>query len=365
MLHKNLLAVSILLSSVCFVPIAHAQSSRPANVFAETLQTREFASRIEALGTLEPNEQVELTLNAADRVQKLYFEDGQRVRAGQTLLSLAQNEQRALVEAEEAQVSEAQQQLDRVSRLIVRKAVSQSEVDEAQRDLDSAKAQLRAVQSRQKDRVLVAPFDGVLGFRQVSVGSYVQPGDVVAKLIDDSEMNLEFAVPSTFLRFLKPGTPINAKTDDWPGEIFTGAVATIDNAIDPVTRTVKVRAKLPNPERLLLAGMFMEVTLIADSRSVPAVLEESVQPVGPRNFVYVIENKGGDLVSTKTEVKLGIHQNGYVEVLSGVRAGQKIVTEGIIQVRDGGLVKIQPKSILSPTGAQGGNAGSPSVAGEN
>ncbi|WP_233345556.1 efflux RND transporter periplasmic adaptor subunit [Litorimonas taeanensis] len=354
-----------LLNVAIFAPFANAQNSKPANVFAETVNVREFASRIEALGTLEPNEQVELTLNAADRVQSLYFDDGDRVREGQTLLSLAQNEQRALVEAEDARVSEAQQQLDRVNRLIVRNAVSQSEVDEAQRDLNSAKAQLRAVQSRQKDRVLVAPFDGILGFRRVSVGSYVQPGDVVARLIDDGEMNLEFSVPSTFLRYLKPGTPVNATTDDWPGEVFEGEVETVDNAIDPVTRTVKVRAKLPNPERLLLTGMFMEVTLTADSRSVPAIPEESVQPVGPRNFVYVIDTNAGDLIATKTEVQLGIHQDGFVEVLSGIQAGQKIVTEGIIGIRDGGLVKIQPKSILSPSGSSRGDRNLSTAAGEN
>ncbi|WP_233354099.1 efflux RND transporter periplasmic adaptor subunit [Algimonas arctica] len=321
---------------------------RAANVFVETLQAREFASRIEALGTLSPKEQVDLTLNAADRVQSLYFDDGQRVRKGQTLVSLAQREQRALVEAEEARVAEARQQLDRVNRLIESKAVSQSEVDQAQRDLDSTLAQLRAVQSRQKDRVLVAPFDGVLGFRQVSVGSYVQPGAVVARLVDDSEMNLEFAVPSIFLRLMGPGTDVTAQTDDLPGQIFTGTVASVDNAIDPVTRTVMVRAKLPNPEQSLVSGMFMNVTARAEARRVPAVLEEAIQPVGPRNFVFVVETRDGVDVAVRKEVQLGLHQDGYVEVKSGVAAGTRIVTDGIIGVRDGGAVKIQSPDILKP-----------------
>jgi membrane fusion protein (multidrug efflux system) len=328
---------------------------RAANVFVETLQTREFASRIEALGTLTPNEQVDLTLNAADRVQSVYFEDGQRVSEGQTLISLAQREQRALVEAEEARVAEARQQLERVNRLISSRAVSQSEVDEAQRDLDSALAQLRAVQSRQKDRVLVAPFDGVLGFRQVSVGSYVQPGAVVARLVDDSEMNLEFAVPSIFLRLMGPGTKVAASTDDLPGQTFTGTISSVDNAIDPVTRTVMVRAKLPNPERTLVSGMFMNVTASADARRVPAVLEEAVQPVGPKKFVFIIEDRDGVEVSVRKEVELGVYQYGYVEVKSGVDAGTRIVTDGIIGVRDGGPVKIQSPDILSPdTGARTG-----------
>ncbi|MGJ8559197.1 MAG: efflux RND transporter periplasmic adaptor subunit [Litorimonas sp.] len=321
---------------------------RAANVFVETLQVREFTSRIEALGTLTPNEQVDLTLNAADRVQSLYFDDGQRVRKGQTLVSLAQREQRALVEAEEARVAEARQQLDRVNRLIDSKAVSQSEVDQAQRNLDSTLAQLRAVQSRQKDRVLVAPFDGVLGFRQVSVGSFVQPGAVVARLVDDSEMNLEFAVPSIFLRLMGPGTEVTTKTDDLPGQIFTGTVASVDNAIDPVTRTVMVRAKLPNPDRALVSGMFMNVTARADARRVPAVLEDAVQPVGPRSFVFIVETRDGVDIAVRKEVQLGIHQDGYIEVKSGVEAGTRIVTDGLIGVRDGGVVRIQSPDILKP-----------------
>lgn len=330
-----------------FAPLASAQKNRAANVFVETVEARKFSTRIEALGNLEPKEEVDLTLNDAGQIQKINFDDGQRVKAKQTLISLVQNEQKALVEAEMANVSEAQQQMERVNRLIIKKAVSQSEVDEAQRNLDNAKAQLRAVQSRQKDRVLYAPFSGVVGFRQVSIGAYVQPGDVVAHLVDDSEMKLEFSVPSTFLRHIKRNMPITASTDDYPGETFSGVVTSINNAVDPVTRTVSVRANIPNSDQKLLSGMFMEVSLLAAPRTVIAIKEEATQSVGPRDFVYVIESRDGQLVSKKVEVDLGIHQDGYVEVISGLKAGLDIVSEGVLQVRDGGSVKIQSPSILS------------------
>lgn len=320
---------------------------RMANVFVEPLGARQFSSRIEALGTLTPNEQVDLSLNAADRVQSLYFDDGQRVRKGQTLLSLAQTEQRALVEAEDARVAEAVQQLERLERLIQSRAVSQAEVDEAQRNLDSARAQLRAVQSRQKDRILVAPFDGILGFRRVSVGSFVQPGTTIARLVDDSEMNLEFDVPSTFLRLLSPDTQIEATTDDLPGQSFTGTITSIDNAIDPVTRSVTIRATLPNPDRVLVSGMFMTVVVNADPRTLPAVPEEAIEPVGPRNFVFIVESRDGVDVAKRVEVSLGTFQDGYVEIVSGVSPGTRLVTEGILQVRDGGPVRIQSPDILN------------------
>jgi len=285
----------------------------------------------------------------ADRVQSIYFDDGQRVRKGKTLLSLAQREQAALTEAAEATANEASLQLERIERLALKNAVSKSELDEARRNVSSAKAQLRAVQSRQKDRILIAPFDGILGFRQVSVGSFVRPGDTVARLIDDSEMNLEFTVPSTFLRSLKPGAKVTARTDDLPGMAFDGEIATLDNAIDPVSRSVRVRATLANPERILMSGMFMEIVLVADPRHSLAIPEQSVQPVGPKTFVFKIDNSGDKPVAKRTEVKLGALDKGYIELLSGLAENDQVITEGVIRVRDGAAVKIQDISMLKPS----------------
>lgn len=350
----NRIAHCIFLALTVAVTAQTAAAQRgPSSVFVEPVIEREFATRVEALGTLVPNEVVDLSLNTADRVQSLYFDDGQRVRKGKTLLSLAQREQAALTEAADANAEEARQQLERIQRLTKRNAVSKAELDEATRNLNAAEAQLRAVQSRQKDRVLVAPFDGVLGFRQVSVGSFVRPGDVVARLIDDSEMNLEFSVPSTFLRSLKPGTKISARTDDLPDMLFDGEIATLDNAIDPVTRSVRVRATIPNPEQILLSGMFMEIVLTANPHMGLAIPEEAVQPVGPKTFVYLVDNTGDALAAKRTEVKLGALEQGYLEVRSGLTKNDRVITEGIIRIRDGAAIKIEDPSLLSPTASGG------------
>lgn len=330
---------------------AAAQRGGPASVFAEPVTERDFSRDIEALGTLEPNEQVDLSLNASDRITALYFDDGERVREGKTLLSLAQREQLALVESAEADVEEAARQLARISRLAAAEAVSQSELDSAQRDLDSAEANLRALQSRQKDRVLVAPFDGILGFRRVSVGSFVRPGDVIATLIDDSEMNLDFDVPSIFTRSIQPGTTIIAQTDDLPGETFTGEIETLDNRIDPVTRSIRARATIPNADRLLRSGMFMRVSVRAEPRTSLAVPESAVQPVGPRTFVWRVTPENDVLKARRIEVQLGQRTNGYIEVLSGLAAGDQVITEGIIRVREGSELKVEDKRLLDPGGS--------------
>jgi len=171
-------------------------------------------------------------------------------------------------------------------------------------------------------------------------------------------MNLEFTVPSTFLRSLKPGAKVTARTDDLPGMTFDGEIATLDNAIDPVSRSVRVRATLANPERILMSGMFMEIVLVADPRQSLAIPEQSVQPVGPKTFVFKIDNSGDKPVAKRTEVKLGALDKGYIELLSGLAENDQVITEGVIRVRDGAAVKIQDISMLKPsanrTGARSG-----------
>ncbi len=334
-----------------------------ASVFAEKVRLQTFSNRVEAIGTLEANERADLTLSASDRVTAVYFEDGERVKAGKTLVSLAQREQGALVEAAEATLAQARQDLDRLEPLAEQGAVSRAELEVARRNADSAAAQLRAVQSRQRDRVLVAPFDGVLGFRQVSVGSLVGPGDVVATIIDDSIMRLEFAVPSIYLSSITPGLAIEATSNDLPGRTFKGTVDSIDNAIDPATRSVRVRAMIPNEEGLLKAGMYVAVDLLAQPREALSVAESALQPLGPETFVWVVSDSEGKSVANRVKVEVGLRQQGRVEVLAGLKEGQQVVTEGALRLREGAEITVRDKSILTPQATSGtGGGGEPAAA---
>ncbi|MEL6623349.1 MAG: efflux RND transporter periplasmic adaptor subunit [Pseudomonadota bacterium] len=304
-----------------------------------------FSERIEALGTLLPNEMAELTLNAADRVTAVYFEDGERVEEGKTLLALVQREQLAQVEAAEARLREASVRLERLAGLVDYDAGSIADADAARRDVETSRAELRQVQSRLRDRVLVAPFTGLLGFREVSVGSYVQPGDIVTTLIDDSLMRLDFSVPATRLASVRSGAQIIAETDSLPDQTFRGEVTTLNNTIDPTTRSVRVRALLPNDDRLLKVGMFMRVIVEADARLTLAIPEEAIQPVGPRSYVFVVD---ADDVAHRREVSIGARYNGLVEVLGGLSQGDRVVSEGLIRVRDGQPVTIIESILRAP-----------------
>ncbi len=317
-------------------------------VLAETVGFRDFSTRVEALGTLEPRERVQLTANAADRVTAVYFEDGQRVRRGDTLILLANAEERALLDSAQATQAEARRQLERNERLVQDNAISTSELQRSQRDAESAEGQVRSLQARLGDRVLRAPFDGVLGFRMISPGAYVSPGQQIATLIDDSEMRLEFSVPSIFATGLKPGLEISAHTDDLPDRTFTGALTSVDNAIDPVTRSVRVRATLPNADGELKAGMFMTVDLRSEPRRSLYVPEISVIAEGPKTFVFAVDQSVQPPLARKTELELGVRERGYAEVLSGLEEGDVIVTDGILKLRPDMPVNVQNAERSAP-----------------
>jgi membrane fusion protein, multidrug efflux system len=324
----------------------------PMGVMVAEAAPKEFAIRVEALGTLAPREQVQLTANAADRITAVYFEDGQRVRQGATLITLVNDEENALLASAQATLAEATRQNERAERLAKEGAVSNAELERTRRDREAALGQVESLRARLADRVLKAPFSGVLGFRQVSKGAYVSPGAVVATLIDDSEMRLEFAVPSVFATSLKNGLRVEAVSQDIPGRTFEGRITSVDNAIDPVTRSVKVRATLPNRSGELKAGMFMTVRLETQPRTSLAAPEISVIAEGSQTFVFVADETQQPPRAKKVQVTLGSREKGVVEVLSGLNAGDLIITDGVLKVRPDGPVRVQGRTPVDGAVAQ-------------
>ncbi|MEZ6029592.1 MAG: efflux RND transporter periplasmic adaptor subunit [Hyphomonadaceae bacterium] len=316
------------------------RSAPAVQVDAVEVAPKVFSSRIEALGTLEPRERVVLTANAADRVTGVYFEDGQRVAQGKVLMTLVNEEESALLESARATEANARLVYERNQRLASGEAIAQLELERSKSSYEAAVANVGAIQARLRDRVLVAPFSGVLGFRQISLGAYVSPGQAVATLIDDSQMRLEFGVPSIYLTSLRPGLEIKATTKDLPGRIFVGKLTSIDNAVDPITLAVKVRATLPNPDGALKAGTSMSVELTSQPRTSLSVSEISVIAEGAKNFVFVVDQSKEPFVAKKVEVTLGTRERGVVEVLAGLESGDLVVTDGVLKVRPNGPVRI-------------------------
>jgi membrane fusion protein (multidrug efflux system) len=298
------------------------------------------AERVEALGTLRANESVSITSNVTETISAVHFDDGQRVKEGDLLVEMTSAEEHALLEEGQARAAEAERQYDRVRSLARQRSASESLLDERKRDLDTARAALVAIESRLADRLVKAPFSGVLGLRNISRGALVEPGDLITTLDDDSVMKLDFTVPSVFLSSLKPGLRIEAQSRAYGERVFDGVVRGVDSRIDPVTRSVTVRALLPNPERALRPGLLMQVQLLIDPREAVVVPEAALMQQGQDHFVALLVDADDGLTVERKQVEIGTRQPGVVEIRSGLTAGDRVVTEGQDKARPGQPVKV-------------------------
>jgi membrane fusion protein (multidrug efflux system) len=323
-----------------FAGVASAAPPPPLVIAAEVRRDA-FVDRVEALGTLRANEMVTLTANTTEVVTRIHFDDGQRVQAGDVLVELSSDEERALLDEARAAAEEARSQYERVKPLAAQGTAAKSQYDERRRELETAQARLAAVESRVADRTIRAPFAGVVGLRNLSVGALVRPGDPITTLDDDSVMNLEFAVPATYLDTLRPGLAIVARARAYGGREFRGEVKSVDSRVDPATRSIVARAVMPNPDRALRPGMLMSVVLLKDPREALVVPEAAIVSAGRQNFVFRIDTAGGNKVERR-EIQIGARRAGEAEVLEGLAAGDLVVAHGTQRVRSGQVVKIAP-----------------------
>ncbi|MGH8496150.1 MAG: efflux RND transporter periplasmic adaptor subunit [Gammaproteobacteria bacterium] len=317
-----------------------AQDDPPPEVIVSVAERKLVVDRIEALGTLQANESVTLTANVTERVTAIHFDDGDRVEEGDVLVEMTSAEEHALLEEARATVEEAQSQYERNVRLSQEDIVSESVLDTARREWETAKARLEAIQSQLDDRLINAPFSGVVGLRNISPGALVQPGEVITTLDDDSVMKLDFSVPATFLTALQPGAEIVATADAFGDEEFEGEVSAVGSRIDPITRTVQVRAMMPNPDKRLRPGLLMQVDLLNNPRQAVVIPEEALVPLGEQQFVMVVGQGDGNTVERR-EVGIGRRMPGEVEIVQGLEAGEMVITHGTMKARPGQTVQIQ------------------------
>jgi membrane fusion protein (multidrug efflux system) len=320
---------------------AAAAASASTPVIVAPARVVAFEDRIEALGTLKANESVVLTASVTETVTRLNFDDGDRVAEGVILAEMTSAEEQALLREAEALAAEAERQYRRVQSLAQQGTASKSLLDERQREWQTARARLVAIDSRLSDRVIRAPFAGVVGLRDISVGALVEPGDVITTLDDDRVMKLDLSIPSVFLADVAPGMAIAASSRVYPERRFAGTVRTIDTRVDPVTRAIVVRATLPNPERLLKPGMLMQVTLSKDPRQALVIPEAALMPLGRDQSVLVAVPEGEGHKAAKRPVTIGSRRAGEVEVTGGLEEGELVITHGTQRARPGQAVTVR------------------------
>jgi membrane fusion protein, multidrug efflux system len=321
-----------------------ATANRSVPVIIGEAQLIEYMDRVEALGTLRASESINITAKVSDVLKNVYFIDGQEVNMGDLLVELYSDEEIALLDEAEASREEARRQLERILPLVEIGGAPDSLVDERTRQLDTAEARYRIIQSRLQDRIITAPFSGRIGLRLVSPGSLLSPGQAITTLDDLTSMQLDINLPSIFITSIEKSATVQARSRDLPGQLFTGTLQTIDTRIDPVTRSVKVRAILPNEERLLRPGMLMVVDILSNSRKTIFVDESSILSLGQNHYIYVVEVDSNAIPKALLRpVTIGSRKPGYVEITAGLSAGERYVAEGLIRLRDGIAVTVQSR----------------------
>ncbi len=320
-------------------------------VSAYTVQSQTFADVVEALGTAGANESVNVTAKVSDVIVRLDFDSGARVEQGDILVELVDTEEAAGLSEARATLRETQRDISRIQDLTDRGVASRTRLDEAQAAYDRARARVEAIEARMADRIIRAPFSGVIGLRNVSVGELVGPGDVIAQLDDTSIIKLDFTVPERFLSVIEPGQTVRARSAAFPDQVFAGEVSQVDSRIDPTTRTVTVRALIDNEAGQLRPGMLMTVELRRDERNSPAIPGSSIVRFGEQTFVYVVEERDGQTLAVRRDIELGLRIAGMVEVRTGLQPGEQIVAEGVHRVREGGALRV------ANAPAQGGGRG--------
>ncbi|MCX7042197.1 MAG: efflux RND transporter periplasmic adaptor subunit [Gammaproteobacteria bacterium] len=307
----------------------------PAVVTTTVLSTAPWSDSIEALGTAVARESLVITAKVSETVDQVRFESGQVVSAGQVLVTLSDRAEVAGLSEAAADYREAQALLDRQQALAKRQLIAASQLDMQRAARDAAKGRLDQLRAQVSDRVIAAPFDGVLGLRQVSPGSLVTPGTVITTLDDVSTINLDFTIPERQLSALSVGQAVVASSDAFPGEEFTGAVSSVGSRVDPATRSLAARASFDNSSGKLRAGMLLRVRLQQASRNALQVPELSLQQVGQQAFLFRV---GAEDKVDQVPVRIGSRRPGWVEILDGVKAGDRIVVEGIVKLKPGARV---------------------------
>lgn len=309
----------------------------PIQVVAETAQRSTLTIAIEALGTARANESVLLTASLNETVRRVNFEDGDYVEKGAILVELSSEEESAQLAEARANLDEARRQLTRLEDLDARGIAATSDVDAARTAAEAAEARLNTVIARLDDRLIRAPFSGILGFREVSPGTMLMAGTPITTIDDVSQIKLDFTVPETALALMRPGGRIVARSAAWGRREFEGVIRAVGSRVDPVTRAVVVRALIPNEDRALRPGMLLTVNVMIEERSALMVPERIIVQVADDAYVYIV---GDDNTARRQPVQLGTRQGGNVEIVSGLAPGDRIVTQGVIKLRDGSPVRL-------------------------
>lgn len=322
-----------------------------------TLAPRPLTGGVSTVGSLRADEQVVVRPEVAGRIARIHFTEGGTVRAGQPLFSLDASLARAALNEAAANLENSRRAAARAGQLVGERLIARADYDRARAALGVDQARVASARAALSKMTLTAPFSGQVGLREVSVGEVVNAGQALVTLVRLDPIEVDFSVPETQLSKLQRGQRIRVEVDAYPGDAFGGEVVAIDPVVDPNSRSTKLRARIANPDGRLRPGQFARLQLEVGGSGGEALLvpEQALMQDGQTRFVYtVVDGK-----ARRTEVQTGTRTPGFVQVTSGLKAGDVVITAGQAKpmMHEGMAVDVLPESGLPPQGADTPAAG--------
>ncbi|MFT5759062.1 MAG: membrane fusion protein (multidrug efflux system) [Alteromonadaceae bacterium] len=305
-------------------------------VVVTPVQKQIYQDVIEALGTVRANEEITIYPRYAGIVESLYFEDGQVVKKGKILAKFVNKQEQADVRELSANLIEAKSQFSRLNNLRKSNSTSISLLEEQQAKVSAISAQLAAAKAKLAEMNVVAPFDGVLGRREVSAGAFLSTADMLTTLDDVNVVKVDFTVPERDFTTVVQGQTISAKNIAYKNQLFTGVISHVNSRLDNITRAVQVRSEVKNADMRLRPGMLLNIRLERSSENIIMIPESAIIPIENKQFVYVINNDEAE----RKRITIGRRMPGFAEVLSGLNLGEQLVIEGTIKLSPGAKIKM-------------------------
>jgi membrane fusion protein, multidrug efflux system len=328
----------------------------PETVTSLIAEEEAWIPSLKAVGSTAAVQGVTVSTDEPGIVQKIDFESGQAVKQGDLLVQLEVSQEQAQLRSAEAQMRLAGANLLRQQNLLKSRVSSQADYDSAQAQYDQAVAKVEEVNALINKKTIRAPFSGVLGIRAVNLGQYLQSGAQVAPLQSLDPIYVNFWLPQQHLGQIGAGQLVLVQADGLPNVTFDGRINAVDAVVDEATRNVRVQATLSNPNALLRPGMFVNTEVPLASKSNHVVLPATAIQYAPYgDMVYVIEDLKGPDGKTyrgvrQQVVKVGESRGDRVAILSGVNAGEEVVTSGVFKLRPG--VHVQVNNSIQPENSE-------------
>ncbi|MDN3609289.1 efflux RND transporter periplasmic adaptor subunit [Vibrio ostreicida] len=336
---KNNIILSVLSLLIMVIsPLTQAKRPGPQSVtvVTEQVQTHQVSQSLSLVGKLEAEQSVTISSEVTGRVERIAFKANQNVKKDQLLVQLNSDKAAATVAEAKAYLNDEQRKLKEFERLRTRNAITQTEIDAQQASVAIARARLDGANADLSDLTITAPFSGTVGFVDFSLGKLVNAADQLVVLDDLAVMQLDLQVPERYLAQIETGMVVMATTAAWDKRNFEGQVVGIDSRIDQETLNLRVRIQFDNADRALKPGMLVAAQIDFPPVEAPIIPVQALEYSGTKRYTYVV---GNDNKVKRTEVFLGARIGNQVVIEQGLQIGQKIVVQGIVNMRDGVSVK--------------------------